>query len=166
MEGVTNIRYANDVAVVMKAEDVSDLVFKTNESHEAIIGWMKRYELEVASQKSGAAILKGSGNREGVVFKIARTCIASKVEIKYLGVAHVKYATIKAESTLSLLLKIMQNVRGPQSKKRSVLGVPTWIEAWRVHEIRDMLERLQREILLRAACGYRTISKMAIQVVT
>lgn len=70
----------------------------------------------------------------------------------------------------------MPNIKGPKSGKRAVLssvihnsllyGAPIWKDALETRKNITILERVQRNILLRVASAYRTVSGTALQVVT
>lgn len=184
MEGVTTLAYADDLAVIVEAEDQRDLSFRTNESLERIVEWMDINDLQIAPTKTEAIVLRGSRKRDGICFEIKGNHIALKKELKYLGVflgdrmsfdAHVKYVGGKAEASLGSLLRIMPNVGGPSSKKREVLygvvqsqllyAIPAWSDALKIKKHKETLERIQRRCLLRVISGYRTVSTGAAQVI-
>lgn len=182
MEGVTALAYADDLAIVVEAEDKREVIFKTNETLEQISKWMGKNQLEIAPEKTKAAVLKGP-RKWDFDFQLLGNRIVPKHELKYLGVVlnykltftdHVKYITGKVEATQAALMKILPNIGGPGSKRREILytvvqsqslyAIPAWISALRIKKLREILERLQRRSLLRITSGYRTISTRAIQV--
>lgn len=184
MRGVTAIAYADDLALMIEAEDIPDLVFKANESLEQIDEWMKRMELQLAPQKTEAVVLKGTRKKKwDFYFNLAGTQIPIKRELRYLGVIvnyrltfgpHVQYICQKVEATCAALSRIMPNVGGPRSAKRQILygvfqsqilyAIPAWGGALETKRHREALERLQRRILLRVTSSYRTVAKMTVQV--
>lgn len=122
-QGVTAIAFADDIAVIVEAEDESELKYKTNEALNRLEDWMWRHHLEVAPQKSEAIILKGPRKREGVKFEIGGRNITKAV--KYLGVTldeglyfgpHVKKTAEKAEKSVTMLARLMPNIGGPSAR--------------------------------------------------
>lgn len=185
IDGVTSFAYADDLLIVVEAEDRRDLMYKTNETLEVVVAWMREHGLEVAPNKTEAAILRGPRKRDDIRFNIMGKSVAPKKELRYLGVVlsdklnfgpHIRSVVEKAESSLASLSRIMPNVGGPSSRRREILyGVvqsqmvyacPAWACALEVAKYRNLLEGLQRRALLRVASGYRTISTAGIQVIT
>ena len=58
-EGVTNIAYADDLAVLVCAENQIELENRANGSLRRIDGWMQRNGLQLAPQKTEAIVFKG-----------------------------------------------------------------------------------------------------------
>jgi ribose 1,5-bisphosphokinase PhnN len=89
---------------------------------------------------------------------------------------HVEEAAGKAEKMAGLLGRIMPNLRGAQSTRRKLFssvvhskllyGAAVWMEALKIKKNIEVLTRVQRRVLLRIASGYRTISAVALQVIT
>lgn len=181
---ITIVAYADDLMVIVGAEDARQLMFRTNESLEKISTWMDRNDLEIAPQKSEAVILKGPRKWNNIHFELLDKKIYPKKCLKYLGVymdykltfgPHVTHAIGRAETSLSALMKIMPNVGGPSNRKREVLygvvqskllyAIPAWVTALDLKKHRVSLGQLQRRTLLRVISGYRTISANATQVI-
>lgn len=184
MEGCNTVAYADDLALIVEADNSRDLMFKVNDSLDKIVAWMEHHDLQIAPSKSEAVILRGPRRREEMHFKILGYRIAPGPELKYLGVimddrlsfgAHVKYVIEKAEARLSNMLRILPNVGGPSNKKRELLyatiqsqilyAIPAWSTVLEIQKHKDKLEKLQRRILLRVVSGYRTIGTSAVQVI-
>ena len=182
-EGVTNIAYADDLAVLVCAENQIELKNRANESLMRIDGWMQRNGLQLAPQKTEAIVFKGPKNRTTLKIEINGKEIIPKKDIRYLGIilddkltfgAHVKHVVKKAEIKLGFLTRILPNVGGPNSLKRVLLcrvvesvilyGVPVWNSALRLERYKALLTGLHRRALLRVASGYRTVSAAAIEV--
>lgn len=184
-EGVKAIGYADDLAVVITADEADTLERVTNEALRRINVWMRGHHLELAPEKTEIVILKGKRRCRNVVFEIQGLQIAAKKAIKYLGIVfddqfsfgeHIKETVAKAERSTSALARLLPNVGGPRSRKRVVLngvtqsvllyGAPVWYTAMRIKKYAEMLERTQRKMLLRIASAYRTTSTISLQVIT
>lgn len=185
MEGVKAIAYADDLAIIVEAEDRQELIVKTNETARRIMKWMKKHELEIAPEKTEAIVLKGPRNRENIKFMIAGREIEISRQIKYLGVTiddklrfgpHVREVSRKAEKQTSALTKLMPNIGGPIDIKRKILygvvqstllyGAPIWGNALNIKRNEKIITSVQRRILLRVGSAYRTVSAIAIQAIT
>lgn len=90
--------------------------------------------------------------------------------------SHLKYTVEKSERTAGNLARLMPNVNGPDNEKRKILasvvyssllyGAPVWGDIVRWKKYINMLERVQRKVMLRLARAYRTTSTPALQVIT
>lgn len=184
-EGATSIAYADDLAVLVEAEDAPELVFRVNESLDRIKEWMEHKNLEIAPQKTEAILLKGSRKRESISFEVAGQKVRPQKYVKYLGITlderltfgeHVKRTVTKAEEKLSALTRIMPNIGGPGSSKKKALygviqsvllyGAPVWSSALNTKRIASLIGGVQRRALLRIACAYRTVSYNALLTIT
>lgn len=180
---VEAVGFADDLAVIIQAENTYDLISKSNRALILIDGWMKSKGLELAAEKTELLVLSGKRDRSRIVVKIDRQEIKPVKQLKYLGICigqdgylgpHVQMVTTKAEERLSALSKVMQNINGPSSEKRLLLygvvqsivlyGAHVWGGVIAIQKYGKMLERLQRRALLRVVSGYRTVSTEAVQV--
>lgn len=183
-DGVYTIAYADDLAVVVTANDSTQLMWKGDETLEQIRIWMLKNELELAPEKSEAVILKGERDREQIRFMCGGVEIAHKKSIVYLGITisqgghygeHIKETIRKAEKKVSAITRLTPNIRGPGSRKREMLynvvqsillyGAPIWHNLVEKKKYRLMLTSIQRKMLLRVTSAYRTTSAKALQVV-
>lgn len=183
--GVDTIGFADDLAIVIRAEKKAELIEKTNTALGKINKWMEENGLSLAPEKTEAVILSGRRDRRDIRFEVNGVQITPSKEIKYLGItvgedinfrAHVTRTTRKATEKLSTLMRLMPNMGGPSDKKRELLyyvvqstllyGASIWGQQLRIKKYRLIMESLQRRALLRVARGYRTISTAAIQVLT
>lgn len=186
--GVKAVAFADDLAVTIVARDRYELVNKTNDALEMIDMWLTGHELELAPQKTEAVILKGPRkrlHRNEVTFDCKGTTIHPKRAIKYLGIMlddgltfseHIKKTVEKVEKRTASLSRIMPNIGGPTSCKREVLnsviestilyGSPIWCQTMEKKIYKNWLTRVQRKMLIRMACSYRTASSEALQTVT
>lgn len=184
MKSAITYAYADDLILMVEAQDSRELMFRMDESLESIAEWMTECRLEIAPGKSEAVILKGPRTRKDIYFNLMGNKIVPQKQMKYLGVIlddrlsfvpHVKYLIQKSEARMAALARIMPNVGGPGSAKRVMLysviqstvlyASPVWSPILEIKKYRDLLERLQRRSLLRVASGYRTVSTRAIQVI-
>lgn len=76
-------------------------------------------------------ILKGGRNTENNAFQLNKAQIKPSKAVRYLGIVlgshctfadHVNMITKKAEERISSLCRLMPNIGGPQSQKRTVLS--------------------------------------------
>lgn len=183
--GAVSLAYADDLAILIAADDIDELLFRVNESLRRIVVWMRAHSLEIAPQKTEVLVLKGPRKRDNVRFEIQNTVVTPKECVKYLGIwldkkllfnKHITQVIEKAEKRMSVLNRIMPNIGGPGSLKRTVLygviqsivlyGAPIWQETLKKDKYANLLESLQRRALIRVACAYRTVSSRALQVIT
>ncbi|KAI5731872.1 hypothetical protein M8J77_017721 [Diaphorina citri] len=90
--------------------------------------------------------------------------------------AHINIVAEKADKVASNLSRLMPNISGPKNSKRDMLatvvystllyGVPTWIETVKYAKYRNRLERVQRKMMIRQCRSYRTVSTVALQVIS
>lgn len=183
-EDVTSIAFADDLVMVVEASDVEELTDRANESIRRIERWIKKHALKLAPHKTEMMILKGSRNKDQIKIRISDIEVGHSTRIKYLGIvldealscrAHVSYVIQKAQKRLSALTRIMPNVGGPGSAKRTVLygvvqsvllyGAPVWSCVTQKSKYRAQMLGIQRKVLLRVISGYRTISAVATQAI-
>lgn len=179
------VGFADDIALVTKAQNLNILDSKVNDSLRKIDEWLRTHYLELAPEKTEAVFLRCPKNirSETNVF-VREQQIIPKKEIKYLGVyidwqgtfgAHVKYVCNKAASRISALSRLLPNTRGPgEVKRRMLIGVvqsillyaaPIWQGVLRIKKYENLLISTQRKILLRSISAYRTISAIAAQAI-
>lgn len=123
--------------------------------------------------------------RDGLKFIINDVLVTPKSSVKYLGVTfdtkgnfrkHLEQATGKAENRIGRISRLLPNIGGPNSSKRALIagvahsiilyGAPIWQGALKIKRNRALLEKTQRKALIRVAAAYKTVSAMALQVVT
>lgn len=179
------IGYADDLALIVSADSEYTLMTHVNENLELITKWMERNNLVIAPEKTEAIVLRGKRDRRVVQFRVGNIIIYPQKCIRYLGVIldcrlafgeHIKRAVIKAEERVAMLSRIMPNIGGPSNGKRKVLcevvhsivlyAAPVWHVALQKKCYLNMLERVQRKMLLRVASSFRTVSAPALQVLT
>lgn len=178
------VAYADDIALIVHANDIEELNHLVAMAADRIGAWMKQNELRLAPEKTEAIILKGHGKKDKISIEVLGAQIQLTKKLKYLGVmigqgttfgSHIKYATEKADNSKVALRRITRNIGGPSSRKRMLLygviqsimyAAPVWAE-WIVYKkYRNLLISAQRKALLLVAMAYRTVSAAGIQVVT
>ena len=183
-DGATTIAFADDLALIIVAEDEEELVFRVNESLRRIDRWMVHNKLELAPHKTECVIMKGPRKKHEITFELRGTTIETSKAVRYLGVMidknttfkeHVKMITRKAEEKVSKLARLMPNIGGPKTTKRQIMcnavnsillyASPVWSSALKRKQNVIALERIQRKMLLRITCAYRTVSNRALQVI-
>lgn len=146
--------------------------------------WMADNGLRVAPEKSEAVVLTRKWAFRSPVFVMDGQRIQVKPTIKYLGVhldsrlnftSHVKVKAAAARSTVLALERLMPNVQGPSSSKRSLLmsvvnskllyAPPIWATTVaKTERNRTALTQVQRLAAIRVARCYRSVSDMAALV--
>lgn len=182
---VVSLAFADDLAILVSADDRDALERRTNEALREVDTWLITHKLSLAPEKTEAILLKGHRNKQEIKFKVQNEEIRPGRKLKYLGVMldvqgtfgeHVRMACDKAESRAAALSRLLPNIRGPGSTKRLLLynvvqsillyAAPVWFGAMRIKRYKNMMEKAQRRMLLRVACAYRTVSTRALQVIT
>ena len=182
--GVSSIAYADDLAIMVEADEKSELEQRTNESLLRIGRWMQRNGLQIAPHKTEAIIFRGPRRRHDVNIVIDSERILPKKHLVYLGITlderltfgeHVKRVVKKAETKMGMLTRILPNVGGPGSIKRVLLcrviesiilyGAPVWRSVVSKKSYTTLHSGIHRKALIRVGSGYRTVSTAAIEVV-
>lgn len=64
------IGFADDLALIVRAKQLMELINKANDSLSRISNWMHEHELKIAPEKCEALFLKKRGNPKDVYFRI------------------------------------------------------------------------------------------------
>lgn len=179
------VAYADDLTLVVRANNEYILMERANEAIGIISDWVAENKLELAPEKTEAVIVRGPRKRENVTFKIGDKSITPQKSVKCLGVhiddklifnVHIREVIKKAQKLTSALARLLPNTKGPRSDKRRVLcgvvhstllyGAPIWKKVMQVKTYKNMLLSAQRTMLLRVASAYRTIATEALCVIT
>lgn len=179
------IAFADDLALIISADDKESLIICANECLYRINRWMNLQKLSLAPNKTEAIIIKGPRKREGITFTLCETKVNTVKKVRYLGIylddrgtfgEHVMEIARKVETKLAVLTRIMPNVNGPGSAKREMLssmvnniilyGAPIWYRVLNIKKYKHVLQGIQRRVLLRVASAYRTVSTVALNVIT
>lgn len=179
------VAYADDVAVVTNGTNKENLEKTINRTVKKIINWMNEHKLEIAAHKTEVVLLISKRTCNEIVVKVDQVRVRSKNSAKYLGVylgknlsmaEHTRKAVEKAGKTAANLARLMPNIKGPDNEKRNILasvvystllyGAPIWGKITRWKKYVNMLEKVQRRVMLRLARAYRTSATVALQVIT
>ena len=82
--GVTLIGFADDLSLVITADNLCELERLANRVLKEVDKWMGENKLELALQKTEAIILHGPRKREGIKIRIRDSIIKPAKELKYL----------------------------------------------------------------------------------
>lgn len=179
------VAYADDVAVVSKGDNKESLEKNINRTVKKIIDWMNDHKLEIAAHKTEVVLLISKRTCNEITVKVDQVRIKSKESAKYLGVylgkdlsmaEHTRKAVEKAGKTAANLARLMPNIKGPDNEKRNILasvvystllyGAPIWGKITRWKKYVNLLEKVQRRVMLRLARAYRTSATVVLQVIT
>lgn len=183
-EGVTVVGFADDIAIVIRAHNADLLEAAGNPALDRVSEWLARNGLRVAPQKSEAVVLTRKWAYQSPVFTMDGQQIQVKPAITYLGVkldsrlnftAHVQSKAAAARSTVTALGRLMPNVQGPSSSKRSLLmsvvnskllyAAPIWAQTIsKTARNANTLTQVQRLAAIRVARCFRSVSDMAALV--
>lgn len=178
------VGFADDIAVVVVAKNISDIEATANESIRRIKTWLESNGLELAEHKTEAVLITSRKKVETISLQVGQKTITSKPAIKYLGVMvdnrlqfreHVDYTSEKASRVQAALSRILPNIGGPKYSRRLLLSrvvssillyaAPVWAHATRIQGARRKLASVYRLSALRVISGYRTISEEAALVI-
>ncbi|KAJ3640617.1 hypothetical protein Zmor_027169 [Zophobas morio] len=182
-DGVKLIGYADDLAVIVIGKNEEDLRERTEEALRLVGAWMGDNGLSLAPEKSEAVLLVGRRTIRGMSVCMEGRAIETREAVRYLGVdfqrnlrvaEQVERVVRKAKLVVGALGRLLPNVGGPRASKRRVLcsvvhgillyGAEVWIDGYRIQKYRQMLLGVQRNMLLRVCCAYRTVSGEALCV--
>lgn len=184
-EGVELIAYADDLAVLVTAENQRTLEFRTNNALEIINEWMSDNHLELAPQKCEVLPLNGKKPLPGLKIQLGTHTLKIVKQARYLGVIldsrlsftpHIDHTTNKAIKTIGHLTRLMPRCRGASEKQRRLLatvadsitmyGAPVWAPAiTKLKTLKKKLIKTQRQIAIRVSQAYRTVSSSALLVI-
>lgn len=182
--GVKLIGFADDIAMIVIADNEMQLEHKANTALQRAANWIEGRKLTLAPEKTEAVLLTTKRKLRPVQFVVKGKVVRPSNAVRYLGVwldtkltygAHIDKVIEKAEKTVTALSGIMPNIRGPRaSKRRTLLSVvhsqllyaaPVWSEAAKRQTVKRKLTKVQRGLLIRVASAYRTISAEAVGVI-
>lgn len=182
--GVEVIGYADDLAILIRAQTITGLESRCNQALFQISDWMHVKKLTLAQQKTEAVLLNSNKTVKELRFEFDGTQIATQQAVKYLGVwfghnanmsVHIVKTAARAETTANSLCALMPNIGGPRSSKRRVLSsvvhsimlyaAPAWEVIMDVAKYKKMFSRIQRRLALRVCSAYRTTSTDAVLVI-
>lgn len=181
--GVKLIGYADDLAITVTARNAEKLEEVAESSLLSIVEWMKRKQLRLAPQKTGAVLLVGGRKTKNINIRLGDVIIQSQNSLRYLGIyldrnmtmgVHIRRTAEKAGAALTNLCRLMPNFGGPQESSRRLLGAAVQsimlygASIWRSALERSSHERvytsIQRRMAIRIISAYRTTSTKALLV--
>lgn len=182
--GVKIVGFADDSIIVVEALEEHVLEVKMQESIAIVERWLTSRGLEMAVNKTEAVLVTKRRTYRTPRLVIDGVRIDWKKQLTYLGVEvdrglsfgpHVMKVSKKAAAAAGNLSRLMPNVGGPTGKKRrlyasvvhSILlyAAPVWVNAMTKQVHRKRLLSVQRQVALRVAAAYRTVSAGAVMVV-
>lgn len=183
-EGVSLVGFADDIAMLIVAKTEENIMHIGDEALRRVNHWMTHKNMQLAPHKSAAVLLTPKRKIRDIVFTLDGVHIMPGNSIKYLGVwldrtlsfaDHTVKTIIKAEKTIGALLRMMPNIGGPRTSKRKVLAgvahsiilyaAPVWSKVTANRKLTAKLFSLQRKVVIRVACAYRTVSTAAVCVI-
>lgn len=190
---VVGLRTNSNVTISAYADDLAITVFAPSEDQlrtdlEHVIGSINETlndnGLMLAREKTELVLLAGRRKLKSLIINIAGDRIESKPQTNYLGVMfdrdlrfnlQVTHVVMKAERQIAALCRLMPNVGGPRQQKRRLLAsvaestvlyaCHVWADVLRHRKYCNLINKLQRKILIRICRAYRTASTEALQVV-
>lgn len=182
--GVELICYADDLAVIIKADKAEELVDLGNRALYAVKSWMDTNRLEMAPEKTSSVVFSWSvKHKREITFTIGEHVVRPAKHVKYLGVTldfsltfsrHVESIAEKAEKIVKVLTILLGNTTGPSMARRRVLAgalqnaityaAPIWVDALQSKRNVYKLRAHQRAMTLRCCSGYCTVSAEAAAV--
>jgi hypothetical protein len=172
-------------AVVATERTEEGLENKVDQVLERETDWIENTELRLTAKKTEAVLMIGRRRPGEVVFHLRGQESHPQRSVRYLGIRidramtfgpHVEEVAAKAEKMTGSLGRIMPNLGGARSTRRKLLssvvhskllyGAAVWSQALKTKKNIEVLTTVQRRVLLRIASGYRTISAVALQVIT
>lgn len=176
-DGVELVAYADDL--VLLAEDVCPQAASERAAAgiRAVNEWMVAHSLSIAPLKTEAVLVSKRAGDNPVTVLVNDQEVRSCSDIRYLGVQihehlswlpHLRKVAEKAEAIGKAVSRLLQNHSGPKGVKRRLLAsvvesvlryaAPVWHTACDLRAGRRILERAQRQVVLRAATAFRTTS--------
>lgn len=118
--------YADDVAILIVAKHLNELVLAFDITYERISQWMRTVCLELAEHKTEAVLITSRKKIETITLRIGGHEITSKPSLRYLGVLidtrinfkqQAEHVGAKASLVGATLSRLMPNVGGPKKKE-------------------------------------------------
>lgn len=179
------VGYADDTAILIADKSIENAVEYSGYALEILSEKIKDIHLTLATHKTEMVILYGGNKHKEIKIKFNDVMVASKNSIRYLGLImsqnlnwkdQITNAINKAEKIVWSLTRLMPATNGPKTSVRRLIctaamsvmlyGAPVWGHFVKYAVYCKKLERVQRQMLLRISCAYRTASTEAIQVIS
>lgn len=186
LKDVHSVAFADDLALIITAKSQETLVEKANLTIWEIKNHLETHmQLTLAPEKTEMVLLSSKRNVANMNLMVGNINVPSSPMIKYLGIwldrnikmeGHLNKAIEKAERAAQNISRLMPNLEGPRSSKRRILcsvvlsillyGAPLWHDVLRFARNKDKLVRCMRRPKIRVCSAYRTISNVALDVIT
>jgi len=181
--GAKMLGFVDDTMLVTWAKSTKELEAVTNEALSLVEQRITDFGLQIAVEKTEAVLFTYRYKYTQPAIRLCGSDVQLLTEMNYLRMVvdrsmlfkgHAKKAASRAAEIGNQLARIMPNMGGPRrrllsSVVHSVLlyGAPSWAHTLEFvpGNVRT-LNRAQRRVLLRCACAYRTVSKVAKNVIT
>lgn len=179
------IGFADDVAVVVVAKQLSEVERCAEVTVAAIVDWLTSMGLALAEQKTELLLISKRKIREQAEIRVKGFTVQSKPSLKYLGIKfdsrlkfkdHLDYVCEKAASTQGALSRLMLNTRGPRHNVRKLLagvlksvilyGAEVWATACDTPSYIKGIRSVYRLCALRVCSAFRTVSEDAALVIS
>lgn len=179
------VGFADDIAVVVEAKYLEEIIQTANEAVATIQGWLSSVGLQLAGHKSEAVLVSSRKKLERINLNIGGIRIPSQSSLRYLGVhiderlrfkEHLQMVSTKASTVCNQLVKIMPNIGGPRQERRKLIasvvnsillyGAPIWWKATNVISYIRQINSVYRRSALRVARAFRTVSHDAVCVIS
>lgn len=184
--GAELVGFADDTLVLVSARTIDELEGLANDSLCQVARTIDSLGLSIAAEKTDAVLFSDKYKHAVLRVQLCGTTIPISSEITYLGVvvdqsmlfkAHIRKAAAKAEGVCSQLARLMPNIGGPKEPRRRLLssvahsvllyGAPSWAHTLKYTPANcRTINRVQRKVLLRYICAYRTVSETAANVLS
>ena len=167
-DGAYLVGFADDLVLVVVAEEAWEVELIANEALELIANWLNSRHLQLAVHKCEALLVTRRRKYDPPQFEINGELIPLKSEIKYLGVwldkkwafkRHIKEAATKASIACTSLSRLMPNIGGPWPERRKLLSTvvesiqlyaaPTWAVRALSTDVDKHMGAVQRKMNLR-----------------
>jgi len=178
------IGFADDTLVIAKGRTTDEVEKNINDALDLVVGKIRGLELDIAVHKTEAVMFKRKYKDRVPDIEIEGNRIGTKKCMKYLGIIvdedlkfteHIKTAAAKAQGVIGSLSRLMPNLGGPKELRRKLLvsvvhsillyGAPVWAETLEYSKTNlEELARVQRRAVLRSICAYRTVSRVAANI--
>lgn len=179
------VGYADDIAAVIPGRDMEEVERKLNQVMIRTKAWLDSRGLNLATEKTELMIITRRHIPLSVEMRVLTKNITTQNSIKYLGLrldsrlnfnAQLRHAAMKAAKITASLGRLMANIGGPLHSKRRLMmsatqsvllyGCEIWADSIRNECRRRILSTAQRTAALRVSSAYRTVSEVAILVIS
>ncbi|KAG5863818.1 hypothetical protein JTB14_009373, partial [Gonioctena quinquepunctata] len=175
-EGVEAVAFADDSALIVRANSEYELKHKAEIAIEIVENWMEENSLTLAKHKTETVVLKGPRNKDNIVIRTGETSLQPVKHLKYLGITlsengdyreHIRRTAKNTEERIATLSRITPNISGPSSQKRSMLhGVVKSVILYGAQLWHPVLEKADLKRQSKEGKSMRTCRILAKELVT